>query len=70
MIVVFFLIGALALLATVLLFGFVGCKPFGSVPSPEPPPSSGSPPAPGSSTRPVLPLRLVLPPRRTMAKWS
>ncbi len=55
MTVVFFLIGALALLATVLLFGFVGCAPFSGTPSPEPPPSSGSPPAPGSSTSPGSP---------------
>ena len=55
MIVVFFLIGALALLATVLLFGFVGCAPFSGTPSPEPPPASGSPPAPGSSTSPGSP---------------
>jgi hypothetical protein len=46
MIGLYFLIGALALLAAILLFGFVGCTSFGEAPSASPPPKPGDPPPP------------------------
>ncbi len=53
MIVVYILMGALALLVTVLFAGFVGCTPFSgtAVPNPEPPPAPATPP-PGSGNPP------------------
>lgn len=53
MVVLYFLMGALALLVTVALFGFAGCTPFGSndPPNPEPPPPPATPP-PGSGNPP------------------
>ena len=46
MIGLYFLIGALALLIAVLLFGFVGCASFSSSPDPVLPPAPGEPPPP------------------------
>jgi hypothetical protein len=53
MLVLYFLMGALALLVTVLLFGFVGCKPFGAADTPNPEPPAAPPgPAPGPGSPP------------------
>ncbi len=53
MITVYFLMGALALLVTVSLFGFAGCTPFSGSdsPNPSPPPAPATPP-PGSGNPP------------------
>lgn len=56
MIVLYFLIGALALLVALLLCGFVGCKPFGTSPAPDPePPSAQTPPTPTPPAPPTPP---------------
>jgi hypothetical protein len=43
MIALYLLVGALALLVAVLLFGFVGCTPFEAAPEPVTPPAPGEP---------------------------
>jgi hypothetical protein len=55
MIAWYVLLGALAVLVCLLLFGFASCSSFGAAPNPEPPPAAPPPPPPPGSPPPPPP---------------